>query len=557
MKKTSSLVCAAAALTAIVGCNNPPAGNDAGSTPDTGMGGNDTGPAVDTGVRNDTGMTSSGGTCAMPIDLNTAGTALTSGTGRTITRSNASAPAGQMSGLANGSCAVNSSGDPTATNEIVFSYTMQGDAFLVVSTDDAATTAADTILWVLEACTATGMELGCSDDNSAGLLSTVASGGEVSAGTTVYIVAASYGMSDTGDIHLTVTEAQPHGAGEDCSDTGLCIADYACVTNAAGDMQTCVQNGTDGGQCRLAAPFCNTGLGCTETAPTADAPGQCQTEIPAGDACSADHFVCVAGATCLRDLGSTTMGHCINDGSDLGLCRTTGMACDTGLTCSEMMPTTDNPGVCQVPVPTGDACTQRHFLCASATATCQLDEGSDTMGHCLEAGSEFGNCRTTGAACDGALVCSVAAPTADNTGTCQTPVAAAGACTERHSVCVDGYSCQLDDMSTDVRHCIADGGDRGECRLAMPFCDSGLTCSEAAPTADMNGVCLAPIASGAVCTAWRFLCVTGSHCIADMGSDTMGHCVLDGTEGAYCRETAPECDTGLTCDPFFGICTAG
>ena len=210
---------------------------------------------------------------------------------------------------------------------------------------------------------------------------------------------------------------QPHAAGEDCSDTGLCVASYACVLDDAGEMATCVENGTDGGQCRIATPFCNTGLGCTVDAPSADEPGECQVEIAVGGVCSSDHVVCVAGATCFADLGSTTMGHCIADGADLGLCRTTGMACDTGLTCSEMMPTDEAPGICQVPVATGAVCTTRNFLCVSGTASCQLDEGSETMGRCLEAGSEFGLCRTSGMACDGPLVCSVATPTADEPGT--------------------------------------------------------------------------------------------------------------------------------------------
>lgn len=544
MKKTSTILCAAAALSALAGCpNDPVVGTDAGMTSTTDA---FVPPGTDTGVTPGTDAYVApleGGTCAEPLEVD--------GTGR-IVFDNTAAPEGPMAGLAIGSCTDDGEGGSTANHVVVVSYTMETSAFLVASTEDAATTAGDTVVWVLDACSASGGEIACNDDGSEGLTSRATSAAQVAAGTTVFIAVGSYGDTDPGAIALTVSEVQPHNPGEDCSDTGLCVANHSCLVDDA-DMATCVADGIDGGLCRVAAPFCDSGLGCTNPMPSADDRGECQMEIAVGGVCSADHFVCVAGATCLADLGSTTMGHCIADGADLGLCRTTGMACDSGLTCSEMMPTEDEPGICQVPVATGAVCTARNFLCASATASCQLDEGSETMGRCLEAGTEYGFCRTTGMACDAGFTCSVATPTEDAPGTCQVPIAGTELCTARHNLCVDGFSCQLDDLSETVRHCIADGGDRGECRATAPVCDGTFTCSTEMGD-DEPGICLTPAPIGGVCTAWRYTCVDGSTCVPDEGSETMGHCLPDGAEGAACRDMAPECDGTLTC--FFGTCYA-
>jgi len=558
MTKTISRVCAAAALATIAGCNNPTVGTDAavGPTDDTGiLSSEDTGrrQLVDTGGH-DTGMTMGGGSCAMPTDLDTAGMPLAAGTGRRIVSSNASAPVGPMAGLANGSCATSFAGDSSANHVVVFRYTVQTDSHLLVSTDDPGTGAdMDTIVWLLTACTASGTELACDDDGGAGVTSRATTAAEVTAGTTVFVAVASYTDTTPGDFALVVQEIQPHATGEECSDTGLCVAGDSCLENDAGDMSFCVTDGTDAGQCRLAAPFCDAGLGCTEAMPEADFPGTCQTLIPLGDVCTSERFVCVPGATCIGDEGSTTMGRCLADGSEYGLCRLTGMACDSGFTCSEAMPTADAPGTCQVPIATGDVCTGRHFLCV-AGSNCQPDEGSTSMGRCLADGSEFGNCRLTGTACDGALMCSVATPTAEEPGTCQAPIAGGGVCSERHSLCVGGFSCQLDDMSTTVSHCLADGVERGQCRLGSPYCDGSLTCSAMTPSADEPGNCLTPIGAGMPCSIWRYLCVDGSTCIADEGSETVGRCIVDGAAGGACRETEPQCDGRLTCDFFSGTC---
>lgn len=489
MKQIRSVLPLVLALGAAA-CSNPstPAGTDSGGTLDGG-GGTDTGPMADTGARPDTNVDANavtGGTCAMPIDVNARGTALTTGTGFTIVADNTSAPAGAMAGLADGSCAVATDGSSNSTNEMIFSYTVQTGGHLRASTAEPGTTAnLDTIVWILDACAATANELACNDDD-ADLTSVALSDATVAAGTTVFVVVAGYAGADvaTGPFTLSISELQPHGANEACDATNyFCIDGYTCLRDAAGaDTGHCIQDGGDNGLCRITAPFCDTGLQCSETAPTADNTGVCQMPINTGDVCTDVHFVCVPGSSCQMDEGSTTMGHCLADGAEYGACRTSGMACDTGFTCSEAMPMAGATGTCQTPLAGGDACTQRHSVCVTSFS-CQLDEGSDTMGHCLADGAEYGLCRLTAPFCDGTLTCSAAAPVAGDGDTCQTPIAANDACTPRH-----------------------------------------------------------------------WLCVTGSHCIADAGSTTMGHCLVDGTMGAACRDAAPKCDGTLTCDPLSGVC---
>ncbi|MFO0610084.1 MAG: hypothetical protein U0324_43395 [Polyangiales bacterium] len=90
------------------------------------------------------------------------------------------------------------------------------------------------------------------------------------------------------------------------------------------------------------------------------------------------------------------------------------------------------------------------------------------------------------------------------------------------------------------------GGMGGSCRLMAPFCDMGLQCTAAAPTMAAPGTCLTPVAVGMPCTAMS-LCITGSACIANPGSTTMGTCRADGTAGGLCRVTGMACDMGLAC----------
>ena len=90
------------------------------------------------------------------------------------------------------------------------------------------------------------------------------------------------------------------------------------------------------------------------------------------------------------------------------------------------------------------------------------------------------------------------------------------------------------------------GGMGGACRLMAPFCDMGLQCSAAAPTMAAPGTCQTPVPVGMPCTAMS-LCITGSACIPNPGSMTMGTCRADGTAGGRCRVTGMNCDMGLSC----------
>lgn len=480
MQKIRTLLGVVTTLAALSACSNPPAnlGIDAGMH-DAGAATGDTGGATDTGA-------STGGTCAAPIDLSTAGTALATGTGRTIHTSNAMAPAAPMTGLLNGSCADDGMGGSTATNEVVFRYTVQTGGHIQASTDDPASgTMLDTIVWILDACTDTATELACADDvDYAGgnYLSTGISDAVVSAGTTITIVVAGY-MGSTGAFTLNVTEVASHAGGEACDGTN---------------------------------PYC------------------------------------VDGFTCLRDAPGAMTGHCLADGGNNGVCHVTAPFCDTGLQCSVAAPTVDNTGVCQMPIAGGDVCSDTHYVCVTGFS-CQMDAGSTTAGHCLADGAEYGACRVTGTACDGTLVCSVMTPTVDANGTCQMPIAGTDPCTTRHSVCVTGFSCQLDEGSTTDGHCLADGAEYGLCRVATPFCDGTLVCSAATPMAGDGSTCQMPIATGGACTPRHYLCVANDTCIPDAGSMTMGHCIADGAMGGACRAAAPECDGTLTCDAN-GLC---
>jgi hypothetical protein len=108
--------------------------------------------------------------------------------------------------------------------------------------------------------------------------------------------------------------------------------------------------------------------------------------------------------------------------------------------------------------------------------SCQLDDGSDTSGHCLADGTEYGACRLTGMTCDTGFTCTVATPTMDDNGTCQVPLADGAVCTAHHYLCVMGDHC-VDDGSGMTGTCIADGTAEGAaCRDAAPECDAPREC---------------------------------------------------------------------------------
>ncbi len=474
-------------LLAVSACggSSPPPGDDSGpSTTDTGVH-----PGTDSAV--DMGGSSTSGTCASPISIDTAGMPLTTGTGRMITQSNATAPAGQMSGLANGTCAIDNTMAPSSTHEVVFSYTVQTGGHLRISTNNPTSDMnLDSIVWALDACSMGATELGCNDDDFGAATQTYLSTAfttSVSAGTRIFIVVAGFmGDAMSGTFTLTVTELPTNALGAACDTTTspYCADGASCQSDdGTASAGHCLADGAANGACRLTAPFCDTSLVCTEMAPSMDTPGTCQTPIATGAVCSDVHPICVTGSSCQLDQGSDTMGHCLADGSEYGACHLTGTACDGALVCSQMTPTAADPGVCQTPVAAGDACTlDHHFLCVTGYS-CQSNDGTMPAGMCLQDGAEYGQCRLAAPFCNTGFTCSTAAPTAAMNGTCQTPIAHAGACDPRHFLCVTGDTCIA--SSATMGSCVTDGTDGGACRAMDPACDGTLACGP-------DGLCAAP-----------------------------------------------------------------
>lgn len=112
--------------------------------------------------------------------------------------------------------------------------------------------------------------------------------------------------------------------------------------------------------------------------------------------------------------------------------------------------------------------------------------------------------------------------------------------------CVDGYSCWYG-AGESMAHCRPQGAATFACRLQMPYCDTGLSCTEDPPAYGRSGSCQPSVATGAPCTIASSACDPGVSCRLDEGSATMGHCLVDGAEYGRCRLGASACDAGLTC----------
>lgn len=192
---------------------------------------------------------------------------------------------------------VNNGGAGEKGAVVVYTYTMRAAGTLRVSTTNPGTTDAmfDTIVAVLTTCSVGGAAVACNDD--------------------------------TGDAapHRFHSRAQttPLMAGQRVF---IVVGGYGAdaASGSTGDFELTVQ----------------------EAPPT-----------PVGGACGAGS-VCATGATCVANIGSTTMGTCLASGSNRGLCRTTGTACDTGLSCTVEMPSAGANGQCLPPAMVGQPCGQ-------------------------------------------------------------------------------------------------------------------------------------------------------------------------------------------------------
>ena len=220
----------------------------------------------------------------------------------------------------------------------------------------------------------------------------------------------------------------PLAAGAACTPTDACPANAHCVpVTVDGALRRCVADGAAGAACRITGTACDTGLTCSATMPTATSPGVCRAQVAAGAACDTGHS-CMTGAHCLPLVADATMTTCQADGAAGTICRSAAPFCDTGLTCSATDPTMAT-GVCQASVAGTGACdlTGRTNTCATPNEC--APNAAFTAGACAAPGTAAGvSCRTTGAACDAGLTCSVAMPSATDSGVCQRAAASGAAC---------------------------------------------------------------------------------------------------------------------------------
>jgi hypothetical protein len=403
---------------------------------------------------------------------------------------NSSAPEVQVGDLS--ACMLK---DGIKTNPVVYRYTMRSTARLVVSTDNPGTDdMVDTILAVLPMCSETAAAIACNDDIARGNLQSSVTTRELMMGTTVFIVVGGYGGQTpgepTGPFELTIREVNPGGPG---------------------------------GPCRTTAPFCDMGLQCTAAMPTMTAPGTCVTPVPVGMPCTA-MSVCVTGSACIANPGSTTMGTCRADGSAGGRCRTMGMPCDMGLSCTARMPTASAPGLCRTTVAVGAECdpTQVMNACA-AGSSCRPSPTAmnPSRSICVTDGTRGGLCRTESPRCDAMLECSATTPA-----TCRAAAMAGGQCdlTNVSTYCPMGQTCVPNAMLNDGVCAPAGTAAGAACRDMAPRCDGMLTCS----TESGAGVCRRTVPVGMNCDL-RYrstTCAMGSVCLGTSATAVTGTCTM-------------------------------
>ncbi|MDP3218859.1 MAG: hypothetical protein Q8S73_32460 [Deltaproteobacteria bacterium] len=457
---------------------------------DTGV--RDTG-AFDTGVR-DTGPLDTGPAydpCATSavIDLNAMGTLA----GETTSYTGSNASTGRSAPLRPACGSASSIG-----HQVAFRYVPRAGVRLRVSTDNAGTAVnLDTVVWAQAACASLpsgNSGLGCDDDSGndpRGFSSVFTTSAAVTAGTPVYIIVAGYDGAST---------TTPTGA------FALTVTEvYPGMTGAACDPREV-------------------------------------TPAP-----------CVAALRCVPTGTSTTVGTCLADGTAGARCRSAGLACDAGLTCSGAV--TSTASRCRATVAVGGACDPAGAanVCA-AGSHCITASGAST---CVAEGTAGGRCRSTGMACDATLVCSGAVSSTSSR--CRGTIAVGAACDAAGTgdPCVTGSTCLTVAGNTT---CVADGTANGRCRASGVACDAGLGCT-GTQTATASR-CVMAVAVGGACPTGS-ICVAGSTCLSAV-------CVADGSLNGRCRASGMACDAGLGCNgtqtatasrcvmavPVGGACTA-
>jgi hypothetical protein len=343
---------------------------------------------------------------------------------------------------------------------VALKYKTAMTAKLRVSTDNPGTgmgmSQTDTVVMVLDACSATGTVLGCNDDSGSGFASTATTDVTVNAGTEVYIVVGVYSTMMTpgtgGPFELTVEELELLPMNAEC-DTGLdlCPAGQSCAGTA--QVGKCTDDGT---------------AVLTRCRPDGDPNGRCDMPLtcvvgqngnpdickqPASQDGPCDFLLsqCPTDNICIPTFTTTTQkitsGICRQNGTVGGLCGSDvgmgGTNCPMGSTCSDT-----NQGFCQVDTAAGVACDPVNAFfsptkCAAGT-TCAFNVGGGNF-TCQADGTVAGSaCRAMDPKCDGALTCS-----AMMGGFCEGSAVGGGTCQPhlRTTACTGGTVCIATDYT--------------------------------------------------------------------------------------------------------------
>lgn len=271
-----------------------------------------------------------------------------------------------------------------------------------------------------------------------------------------------------------VCRANGSVVGAECGASDMCSAGLTCVKPDPMQPGTCLTTATMGGACSTFDTVCPTGQDCVGdnvfgTAGTCRATGSvagsdcnmgmcsgmgltctmrdttsvCTTTANTGAACGV-YSECSMGGTCyLNEPNNRTAGTCFAPGVRGGPCRTSGTACDTGLTCSDTA--TPANGRCLGTSTVGGMCDLSNNCPENSMCVRTSPTGMPYAGTCRAFGSEGARCRYTGERCDAGLTCS-SAFTAD--GICQR--AATTSCDARLATnrCATGQVCRASTLDT-------------------------------------------------------------------------------------------------------------
>ncbi len=339
---------------------------------------------------------------------------------------------------------------------------------------------------------------------------------------------------------------------DDTGRAGVCPSGESCRVSA--DGRRCARHGAEGGACRSALPVCDAGLACgfsggeilclrdasigTRGGRCGSSPlarcaqglacdlttSRCVDALPAAAACSLESQTCAAGLTCGLLAGRPRgEARCVAPGGEGGACRSLAPSCDAGLVCAR-----PPMSRCVRPLPF-DA------LCDSFDTTRACD-GECVGGRCRPFGTRGGPCRDVGDACGEGLAC----VTTSDGARCAEPLPAGARCTLQsvERACAAGTACRLP-LRAGEAVCQDDG-------TIAPPCEPGGVC--AAGRRCVSGLCRPVAADGELCFD-AVACMEGSTCIYPVGTVFTGQCVRDGSLGAACRISAPECDAGSVCRP--------